>query len=166
VDAPMLAQIDAKNPRRLARAIEVMEATGRSLSEWQDATPEPLVKEFTALWLQREKDDLHARMETRVEAMFAAGWGEEVRALVGKYGAENVKAFQGIGYREITELVIGSKRSLTLQEVKRNILVATRQYAKRQLTWFAREPKLASVMLTGHPSFSAALRAARVPDLF
>ena len=55
VDAPMLAQIDAKNPRRLARAIEVMEATGRSLSEWQDATPEPLVKEFTALWLQREK---------------------------------------------------------------------------------------------------------------
>ena len=62
-------------------------------------------------------------METRVEAMFAAGWGEEVRALVEKYGAENVKAFPGIGYREITELVIGSKRSLTLREVKRNILV-------------------------------------------
>jgi tRNA A37 N6-isopentenylltransferase MiaA len=51
------------------------------------------------------------------------------------------------------------------KQLQRDIYVATRQYAKRQLTWFARENKLASVMLTGHPSFPAALRAARVPDL-
>ena len=75
----MLARIDAKNPRRLARAIEVMEATGKSLREWQDATPEPLVQEFTAIWIQREKDDLHARIEARVGEMFARGWVEEVR---------------------------------------------------------------------------------------
>ena len=56
------------------------------------------------------------------------------------------------------EDIKGSGRRLTLPEVKSNILVATRQYAKRQLTWFARENKLTSVMLTGHPSFSAALR--------
>ena len=50
--------------------------------------------------------------------------------------------------------------------MKRDILVATRQYAKRQLTWFAREPNLQAVMLTGHPSLSAALRAAAMPNLF
>jgi tRNA dimethylallyltransferase len=166
VDAPMLAQIDAQNPRRLARAIEVMEATGKSLREWQDATPEPLVREFTALWLQREKEDLHARIDKRVEGMVAVGWEEEVGGLIARYGLEKVVAFPGIGYREIAEQISGSGRRLTLQEEKRNILVATRQYAKRQLTWFAREPKLLPVMLTGHPSFSAALRAARLPDLF
>jgi tRNA dimethylallyltransferase len=171
VDPEMLKQIDAQNPRRLARAIEVMESTGKSLREWQDATPEPLVKEFTALWLQREKDDLHARIEKRVEDMFTAGWEEEVRALVAKHGMKKVTAFPGIGYREIAEAakLPGQVRSQVQlgneRTVKGNILVATRQYAKRQLTWFARENKLTSVMLTGHPSFSAALRAARVPDL-
>jgi tRNA dimethylallyltransferase len=179
VDPEMLKQLDAQNPRRLARAIEVMESTGKSLREWQDATPEPLVKEFTALWLQREKDDLHARIEKRVEEMFASGWENEVRALIAKYGVGKVTAFPGIGYREIAEAakLPGQVRSQVRAEgnklgneeneetLKRNILVATRQYAKRQLTWFAQENKLTSVMLTGHPSFSAALRAARVPDL-
>jgi tRNA dimethylallyltransferase len=167
VDAPMLAQIDAKNPRRLARAIEVMEATGKSLREWQDETPEPLVREFTALWVQREKEELHARIEKRVEEMFAAGWEDEVRGVIAQHGAEKVNAFAGIGYREIAESTkLRSQVQLGNEDaLKSNIQVATRQYAKRQLTWFARENKLSSVMLTGHPSFSAALRAASVPDL-
>jgi len=171
MDAPMLAQIDAKNPRRLARAIEVMEATGKSLREWQDETPEPLVRDFTALWLQREKEELHARIEKRVEEMFAQGWENEVRGLIAQHGVGKVKAFPGIGYREIAEAteLRGQVRSQmefgNEGALKSNILVATRQYAKRQLTWFARENKLTSVMLTGHPSFSAALRAARLPDL-
>jgi tRNA dimethylallyltransferase len=171
VDAPILAHIDAKNGRRLARAIEVMEATGKSLREWQDATPEPLVREFTALWLQREKEDLHARIEKRVEEMFAAGWEDEVRGLIERHGVEKVMAFPGIGYREVAEAKELRRQSRSQiefgneEDVKRNILVATRQYAKRQLTWFAREPKLMSVMLTGYPSFPAALRAARLPDL-
>jgi tRNA dimethylallyltransferase len=171
IDAPMLAQIDAQNPRRLARAIEVMEATGKSLREWQDATPEPLVREFTALWLQREKEELHARIEARVEAMFAAGWESEVRGLIAKHGIEKVNAFPGIGYREIAEAAklpgqVRSQVQLGNEDaMKRNILVATRQYAKRQLTWFARENKLIPVMLTGHPSLFAALRAASVPNI-
>jgi tRNA dimethylallyltransferase len=171
VDAPMLAQIDAKNPRRLARAIEVMEATGKSLREWQDETPEPLVREFTALWLQREKEELHTRIEKRGEEMFSQGWENEVRGLIARHGVEKVKVFPGIGYREIAEAAelrgqVRSQVQLGNEDtVKRDILVATRQYAKRQLTWFARENKLTSVMLTGHPSFSAALRAASVPDL-
>ncbi len=174
VDPVMFARVDTANPRRLARAIEVMEATGKSLRVWQEETPEPLVKDFTALWIQREKAELEKRIEHRVEAMFAAGWVEEVRGLVSRHGAETVRYFPGIGYGEIAEAVelcgqvrsqvqLGNeaKQGDVAPNVKRNILVATRQYAKRQLTWFAREPNLSQVMLTGDKPFSEALRVAR-----
>ncbi len=176
IDPEMVARIDAQNPRRLARAIEVMEATGKSLRDWQDETPEPLVKEFSAYWIQRTKEDLHARIEARVEEMFARGWVEELRGLVEKFGLEKVRRFAGIGYREITESISLPATSCALRapgqrvvratdELPRNICVATRQYAKRQLTWFARETKLTPVMLTGHSSFSAARRASALPAL-
>jgi tRNA dimethylallyltransferase len=152
VDPAMVERLDASNPRRLVRAIEVMETTGRSLREWQEETPEPLVRDFTAFWIQREKSELETRIAVRVEAMFATGWVEEVRGLVERYGAEAVRGFPGIGYKEISEAAPG---------LKRDILVATRQYAKRQLTWFAREPNLQAVMLTGTQPPSAAL-----PTLF
>jgi tRNA dimethylallyltransferase len=220
VDPGILERLDAANPRRLVRAIEVMEATGRSLRDWQEETPEPLVREFTAIWIQREKGELEARIAARVEAMFAQGWVEEVRGLVAKYGAEAVKGFAGIGYWEIGEGLersegaascglqppgqqvvratrgeedseaielprqlrsqmefgnegtgaegqkappLGTAAATTdaaIQGLKRDILVATRQYAKRQLTWFTREPNLQAVMLTGNQPVSAVL-----PDL-
>jgi tRNA dimethylallyltransferase len=160
VDPAMLAQVDAANPRRLARAIEVFESTGKSLRVWQEETPEPLVKDFTALWIQREKSELETRIAARVEAMFAQGWVEEVRGLVERFGVDPVRRFAGIGYAEIADALVedgsvvrGAGRSLTLQ---RNITVATRQYAKRQLTWFAREPKLHPAMLTGNQLLGAA----------
>ncbi len=166
-DPAMLAHLDADNPRRLARAIEVMETTGKSLRVWQEETPEPLVRAFTGLWLQREKDDLHARLATRVEEMFATGWTDEVRRLVARHGVETVRGFAGIGYRPIADALAKSNplSEATRARLHRDIRVATRQYAKRQLTWFAREPTLQKVMLTGHPSFLAALRAAALPAL-
>jgi tRNA dimethylallyltransferase len=154
IDPEMLRRIDGANPRRLARAVEVMETTGRSLGAWQEATPEAPVASFTAFWLERERRELHERIEARVEAMFAAGWVEEVRGLVARHGAQRVRAFPAIGYRQIADLLEGK---LSAPEVRRNILVATRQYAKRQLTWFAREPNLPRVMLSGFPSLPAAL---------
>ncbi len=195
IDPAMLERLDASNPRRLTRAIEVMESTGRSLRVWQEETPEPLVRDFTAFWIQREKAELAARITARVEAMFTAGWVEEVRGLVERYGIEAVRGFAGIGYREIGEgwgREAGQRSSrhypqcvpkwskeqgglnwkgrmrktgrhrrgaAATTEVKRDILVATRQYAKRQLTWFAREPNLQPVMLTGHQPFSAVIPA-------
>jgi len=171
IDPVMLERIDVANPRRLVRAIEVKEATGRSLREWQDETPEPLVREFSAFWIQREKEELAARIEARVDEMFARGWVEEVRELVAKHGAEAVQGFAGIGYREIGEMIASCSREMTSREpgqqvaratkaLKSNICAATRQYAKRQLTWFAREPNLQAVILTGNQTISAALSAA------
>jgi tRNA dimethylallyltransferase len=168
-DPAMLEKLDASNPRRLVRAIEVIESTGRSLRDWQDATPEPLVREFTAYWIQREKAELEARIEARVEAMFAHGWMEEVRELIARHGRNAVQTFAGIGYREIAEMIASCAPTAPGQQLVRatqsNITVATRQYAKRQLTWFAREPILSAVMLTGNQPFSAALRTAGLPAL-
>jgi len=164
VDPAMLERIDASNPRRLARAIEVKEATGRSLRDWQEETPEPLVREFTAFWIQREKAELEARIEARVEAMFSQGWVEEVMELRRWHG-HAVRNFAGIGYREIADN-IGMRADNEYQvasRLKRDIFMATRQYAKRQLTWFAREPTLRKVMLTGNQPLPATLRAAVLP---
>jgi len=163
VDPAMLERLDVANPRRLARAIEVVESTGKSLRVWQEETPEPLIKEFTALWIQRKRDELFERIEARVEGMFAEGWEAEVRRLIEQYGIETVKAFAGIGYREIAEAteLRGQVRSQIEfgngGSLKSNISMATRQYAKRQLTWFAREPNLQQVLLIGNQSLSSAV---------
>jgi tRNA A37 N6-isopentenylltransferase MiaA len=91
---------------------------------------------------------------------------EEVRGLAERYGAEAVRSFPGIGYREIGEMIYGTDGmnrtdGTGTAEVKSDIMVATRQYAKRQLTWFAREPNLERVMLTGNEPFFTV-----VPSLF
>ncbi len=165
IDPVILEGLDGSNPRRLIRAIEVMETTGRSLLDWQRETPEPLVPEFTAYWIQRSKGELAQRIEARVEEMFNQGWVEEVRGLVARYGLETVRGFAGIGYREIAGEIASCARSAPGQqvarangdEVKSDILVATRQYAKRQLTWFRRELSVKEIMLSGTQPLSAAL---------
>jgi tRNA dimethylallyltransferase len=146
VDPAMLARVDASNPRRLIRAIAVMETTGRSLQAWQEETPVPPVKQFQAVWLQRTKEELQGRLEARVQAMLDAGWIEEVRGLIARHGADAVRRFPGIGYREIAgHLEAGTPLDFT----RHAIVTSTRQYAKRQLTWFNREPSLKAVMLSG-----------------
>jgi tRNA dimethylallyltransferase len=158
VDPEIIPHLDVENPRRLARAIEVMETSGRSLRAWQAETTTPAIADFTAFWLQREKAELDARIEKRVEAMFAAGWVEEVRGLIARRGEKAVRAFAAIGYREVADLLAGKiSRAAACDE----IVTATRQYAKRQLTWFRRETNLRKVMLSGASPFSAIL-----PNLF
>lgn len=164
IDPAMLERLDRANPRRLIRAIEVKEETGRSLHEWQEETPEPLVREFTAFWIERSKEELAQRIEARVETMFAQGWVEEVQSLVARHGIEAVRNFPGIGYGEIADSCGGQQvndghRPPLQAKAKRDILVATRQYAKRQLTWFSREPTLRKAMLSGTQPLPAALLA-------
>jgi tRNA dimethylallyltransferase len=167
VDAPMLARLDTDNPRRLVRAIAVMETTGRSLAAWQAETTEPVLRDYRACWLQRPKAELDVRIEARVAAMLGDGWVDEVRDLMGAHGAEAAARFPGIGYREIAEVLglagtvdsrhadhASAVRAKNLAEpawttLRRDICVATRQYAKRQLTWFRREPTLVPVTLSG-----------------
>ncbi len=148
------ALVDRQNPRRVLRAIEIVESTGQPLAAFR-ATPR-------APWppgvlLVRDREDLRRRIAANVDAMFAAGVIDEVRALLPHAG---LTAAQAIGFREISAHLRGE---LTRDEARDAILTATRQYAKRQLTWFRRQTTLPSLDLTDspHPSMAAesALRA-------
>lgn len=131
IDPAMLPRLDINNPRRLIRAIGVMETTGRSLYAWQAETPAPPVKHFRAFWLQRTKEELQGRIEARTRKMLETGWIEEVRGLIVRHGADAVRRFPGIGYREITGHLVADA---PLEFTRHAIVTATRQYAKRQLT--------------------------------
>jgi len=135
--------IDRQNPRRVLRALEVTLLSGRPFSsfrqEWE-AAPVP----FCGFLLERPREELHARIARRTEAMFAQGVVEEVaQALAGDAsGPMGETASQVLGLAEIKAHLEGK---ITRHEAIDAITRATRQYAKRQLTWFRREPMLKHV---------------------
>lgn len=143
-------RIDFKNPRRLIRAIEVCVLMGKPFSsfqkEWQQ-TPN-----HTGILLTRDREDLYDRINQRTEQMFAEGVLEEVRNLreIGPTAA------QTIGLREIQMLL---RDGISEAECISRIQQATRRYAKRQLTWFKREPMLEEINLT---NFSDSQRVVEV----
>ena len=165
VDPAMLEQLDATNPRRLARAIEVMESTGKSLRAWQEETPEPLVQRFHGVLACSARRRSWRRGSRRGwRRCLRQGWVEEVRGLIAQHGAEAVKAFPGHripgdrgGSWSCADKRVPDQLRAALQ---RDILVATRQYAKRQLTWFAREPNLVASDAYRHPVLFRAARCA------
>jgi tRNA dimethylallyltransferase len=128
---------------RLVRALEILEATGRPPSALRAAhrfaeRPYDLV----TVVLQVEARELDRRIAARVDAMMAAGLVEEVRALHARgYGPE-LKAMQGLGYRQIGEYLQGR---VGLPEAVETLKRATRQYAKRQRTWWRAEPSAVPV---------------------
>jgi len=131
-------KIDKQNPRRVIRAVEVIRLTGKKFSEqranWKAEGRRQKAEAIFAL--TRRADDLHSRINIRVDEMFRRGLVEETRELL-KHGlAENETAMQAIGYRQVVEHLHG-ERSLaeTIEQVK----IRTRQFAKRQLTWFRRQ---------------------------
>lgn len=113
------------------RAIEVALLSGVRLSARMAAgTHKPRRR---ARWLIVDPGAaLHARLETRIDAMFAAGWVDEVRRLM-RYVPADAPAWNACGYREIREVVEGRS---TEAEAREKVLISTRQYAKRQRTWF------------------------------
>ena len=131
-------KIDRQNPRRVIRAVEVIRLSGKPFSEqrstWQDA---PTLSAHAAHFfcLTRTSADLHARINTRVEEMFRLGLVAETEHLL-KHGlAENIFAMQAIGYRQVVGHLRGEQG---LAETIELVKSRTRQFAKRQLTWFRR----------------------------
>ena len=125
--------VDLQNPRRVIRALEVCLLTGRPFSSFREEWNE--VATFRGVLLTREREALRDRIARRTDAMFEAGVVEEVR----RAGEIGPTAAQAIGWREIRELLAGTIDEPACRE---RIILATRQYAKRQLTWFRREPAL------------------------
>ncbi|NEX45111.1 tRNA (adenosine(37)-N6)-dimethylallyltransferase MiaA [Pseudotabrizicola algicola] len=134
LDAPTAARIDLANPARVQRAWEVLTATGRGLAEWQAATPAPLVPRWAAeaLVLRPEVDWLNRRIDRRFDQMMAGGALEEVRAEAPYWQPDRPSA-RAIG---APELIAHLRGQLPLAEAVAAAKLASRQYAKRQRTWF------------------------------
>ncbi len=145
-------KIDRQNPRRVIRAIEVIRLTGKPFSaqraEWNARVEGPTTKNFFVL--TRQPADLHARINRRVDEMFRRGLVAETEQLL-KHGLpENKTAMQAIGYRQVVEHLRGERNLVeTIELVK----ARTRQFAKRQLTWFRRHAHPQWIELkTGEPA--------------
>ena len=128
LDPASMSAIDVHNPRRVARRLELCLHTGQPAS--QILTQPPVPEGLRGLVLTRDRDDLNARIAAAVEARLAAGAIDEVRAARTTAGGT---ARQILGWREITALLDGEIDRATCAEL---VTTATRQYAKRQLTWF------------------------------
>jgi tRNA dimethylallyltransferase len=134
LDAATASRIDLRNPARVQRAWEVLQATGRGLADWQAGTGPPLLApdRVAALVLEPDRDWLAARIDRRFDAMIAAGALDEVRAAlpVWQPGAPWTRAIGA------PELVAHLRGECTLPEAVAAAKTASRQYAKRQRTWF------------------------------
>jgi len=134
LDPATAARIDRKNPMRVQRAWEVMRSTGRGLASWQDDTPAPLLPLDRAetLLIDADKDWLLSRIERRFDAMMANGALEEVRANLENWDPA-LPSSKAIG---APELVAHLKGEIPLEEARDRAVISTRQFAKRQRTWF------------------------------
>ncbi|WP_308914952.1 tRNA (adenosine(37)-N6)-dimethylallyltransferase MiaA [Jannaschia sp. LMIT008] len=134
LSADVRADIDTANPMRVLRAWTVARHTGRSIRDWQAATPPPplVIRDTAAIVLEAPRDWLAERIARRFDAMLRQGVIDEVRAMLPRWEVAS-NAAQAIGARELVSYLAGD---LTLDEARDAAVVATRRYAKRQRTWF------------------------------
>src|SRR5438128_957062 len=139
LDSEAAGRIDMKNRRRVVRAVEICLRTGKPVSEvlagvGDSGQPGSTIP-ATGVFVFRDREELYARINQRVEAIFESGVIEEVRVA----GEVSATASQMIGFREIRQLLNGPADAGSITQCVVAIQQATRRYAKRQLTWFRRQ---------------------------
>lgn len=134
LDTATAARIDTQNPMRVQRAWEVLQTTGRGLADWQDSTPPPLLPlaECAAFVVEAEKDWLTPRIERRFDSMLEHGALDEARANLPHWQPERLSS-KAIG---APELIAHLQGEISLNQAREVATIATRQFAKRQRTWF------------------------------
>lgn len=135
LDPEAFSSIDINNPRRVMRALEIIMITGRpfSLNCPVPALPEAV---FLPLVVTRPREHLHSRIEIRVKEMFDLGLKNEVESLFTRFG-NTAPGLDSIGYAEWRDFFAGSRSE---KDVFAKIVINSRQYAKRQETWFRKRP--------------------------
>ena len=138
-DPAAAARLRPSDASRVARALEVIRSTGRPLAQWQEQRTGGIGREveLVPLLLLPPRDWLHSRCDARFEAMMSEEGVEEVRALLERRLNPMLPAMRASGVREIAALLSGE---LSREEALAAGRTATRQYAKRQYTWFSRQP--------------------------
>ena len=138
LDPQAAAHIAAADQQKLVRAIEICLLSGKPLSEVHRSGRTPLAGwRILKIGLEPPREALYERIHRRTEAMLAAGWLDEVRSIVAAGLPESAKPFDFIGYRELGAHLRGE---IAFEAAQAAIQQGTRQYAKRQITWFRREP--------------------------
>jgi tRNA dimethylallyltransferase len=132
-DPDFYARGEINNPNRCMRALEVFRATGKSILSYQQGIKKERPFEVCYLGMQVQKEMLHQQIHQRVEEMMASGLLEEAKDL---YHFRLLNPLQTVGYQELFDHFDGQ---LTLMEAVEKIKTHTRQYAKRQMTWFKKK---------------------------
>lgn len=127
---------EIQNPQRMMRALEVVEATGRSILSFRKGKKADRDFAIIQVGLELPKELLHQRINARVDQMMETGLLEEVKRL---QPWKHVNALQTVGYTELFDYLDGN---LTLEKAVERIKINTRQYAKRQITWFRKDEKI------------------------
>ena len=142
VDALAASRIHPHDSQRLQRALEVYELTGKSLSAWQQESGGPLTtyKIHNLAVAPQDRAILHARIAARFDQMLAEGLIEEVKKLYARGDLDlMLPAIRSVGYRQVWEYLAGK---IDFAEMREKGIIATRQLAKRQLTWLRSWPEV------------------------
>lgn len=140
VDPASAVRIDARDVKRLVRALEVWLVTGRPLTEHFSGTAAPLPDyDVLAIGLRIPPAETAARVAARVDAQFARGLLDEIRALLARGVPETALPFTGLVYRQALEHLHGVRGEAETREL---IVRENRRYSRRQLIWFRKEPNL------------------------
>ena len=159
VDPEAAARLHPADEKRILRALEVWHETGKTITQHNRET-QSLPPRYDALVLGlsfENREHLKRRIDLRVDEMMACGLADEVRALLNSGIPSHCTAMQAIGYKELAAALLqGEPLSPAVEEIK----LRSRQYAKRQLTWFRRMPNIQWLLWPETPDFSKALQTA------
>ena len=133
LDADFAKKVDIHNPQRVMRAIEINQLSGKNMSHFQKGEPKVRPFKIVKICLTMDRDILYERINKRVDKMLEAGLEDEALAY---YHLKNLNALQTVGYKEFFDYFDGKMSYVeTVDKIKQN----SRNYAKRQLTWFKRD---------------------------
>ena len=160
VDPDAAARLHPADEKRIIRALEVYQETGKTITQHNLET-QSLPPRYQPCWIGLDYMDravLYGRIDLRVELMLQAGLLDEIRSLLAQGISPQTTAMQAIGYKEFFSALDGS---CSLQEAAALVQQRSRNYAKRQLTWFRRNPDIRWLRLSGQESFDEILALAR-----
>ena len=160
IDPEAAARLHPADEKRIIRALEVWQETGRTITEHNRET-QKIPPRYAPVWLGLDftnRADLYARIDRRVEIMLEQGLLDEIRSLLTSGVPETATSLQAIGYKEFFAYLRGES---TLAEATALCQQRSRNYAKRQLTWFRRNPAMHWIFQPAQPDADAVFAAAR-----
>lgn len=160
VDPQAAASIQPENRKRVIRALEVYEETGKTITQHNLET-QAIPPKYDPVWIGLEDADRAAffrRIERRTAQMLQNGLWQELLSLLDAGVPADATAMQAIGYKEIVRALAGE---YSMDEAVRLIKQGSRRYAKRQRTWFRRNPAISWIEMPAQPDFSLVLEAVR-----